>query len=381
MILEIFSIRTRERVDLIRTYDFCQYEDVFNGIGTFVLKVPYTEKSLSYLNDEYFILFDNGILGLIKYRGKVTEEMSTVEIRGYLSNHILNYRSFLKTASYSGKRTDVVRAMVNDLLIANQDSRRNISFIKLATNTEFIPDAASVSCQNTGKKLGDVIQATLEPIGYGYELYPIIEKYNETLDTPTNLSALEFRVIRPTDRTIGNTEGNSPIVFSMELNNLLRLLFEEDSFSKCSTAIVAGEGEAQERKILEVGDTEVSGIDRIELYVDARDLQSEKDNGDIIPDAEYQAMLKQRGEEYLDENKVFLSFEGTISTGSMSYEYGKDFFKGDYVSVVDRELNLVIDTRISKVTKSSTKTGEIIDITFGSERVALRKLLNKKGVV
>lgn len=381
MILEVFSIKTRERIDLIRTYDFCQYVEVFNGIGTFSLKVPYTEKSLPHLNSSSFILLDNGVLGLIKYRGKITEEMSTVEIKGFLCNCVLNYRSFLTTASYTGKRTDIVRAMVKDLMITNSDVRRNIPFVTLSSDTEFIPDAPSMSCQNTGKKLGDVIQATLEPIGYGYELYPVIEKYDETLDVPTNLSALEFRVVKPNDRTLGNAEGNSPIVFSMELNNLLRLLFEEDSTTECSTAIVAGEGEAQERRVLEVGDTEVSGIDRIELYVDARDLQSEKDDGEVIPDSQYQAMLKQRGEEYLDENKVFLSFEGTVVAGNMSYQYNKDYFKGDYVSVVDRELNLVIDTQITKVTHSSTKSGEIIDITFGSERTALRRLLNKKGVV
>lgn len=381
MILEIFSIETRERLDLVRTYDFCQYEEVFNGFGKFTLTVPYTEKSLKYLTDKNFLLLDKEVLGVIKYRGKITEEMSTVDIKGFLINHVLNYRSFLKTTSYSGKRVDVVRNMVNDLLIQNGDPRRNIDFISLSTNVEFIPDSDIISCQNTGKKLGDVIQELLEPVGYGYELIPNIEKYNEEADMLTNISSLEFRVIKPKNRTIGNSDGNTPVVFSMEMNNLKRLLFEEDSTTACSVAIVAGEGQGQERKLLEVGETENSGIKRIELYVDARDLQSEGENRDVIPENQYMEMMRQRGEEYLEENKVFRSFDGTVIEGSMSYEYGKDFFKGDYVTIVDREMDLAIDAKITKVTKSSTKTGEILDITFGNERMNIRRLLNKKGVV
>jgi hypothetical protein len=45
-------------------------------------------------------------------------------------------------------------------------------------------------------------------------------------------------------------------------------------------AYVAGEGEGENRKVVETGETDTESIDRIELYVDARDLQSETESAD-----------------------------------------------------------------------------------------------------
>ena len=50
--------------------------------------------------------------------------------------------------------------------------------------------------------------------------------------------------------------------------------YEEDGRDYNTVAIVASEGEGQDRRVVEVGDLTKTGIDRIELYVDARDLQS-----------------------------------------------------------------------------------------------------------
>lgn len=380
MILEIFSIRTRERVGMIKTCKFAQYTQQFCGVGSFSLKIPISEESLKYLNKNHFILFDDGVMGIIRYRKRVTGDDSTVEIKGPLCNKLLEWRSFLLTKSFSGTVTDIARNMVEFFFINNEDSRRNIPLIELATEAEYIPESPRSSIQDTGHTVGYVLESLLGPFGYGYSLAPIIAKYSETLGQMVNLSSLSFRVLKPTDRTIGNTEGNTPVQFSVSMNNLASATYIEDDTEYCSTGIVAGEGSGTNRTIIEVGDTEASGIDRIEFYVDARDLQSVTDET-VLTEEEYAEVLSNRGYSYMEDRSSFSSMDGTIIDGASSYVYGRDFFNGDYVSVLDEELGVLASVQISSVTKSLTESGEKLDVTFGKERVVIQKIIRKRGIV
>ena len=380
MILEIFSIKTLERVGMIKTCKFTQYTQQFCGTGSFSIKVPISEESLRYLNKNHFILFDEDVMGIVRYRKKVTGDDFTVEIKGYLLNKILDWRSFLLTKSFSGTITNISRGMVDYFFINNADSRRNISSIALATEPEYMPDAPKSSIQDTGHTVGYVLQSLLSPFGYGYALVPIIAKYNEALGQMVNISRLSFRVLRPADRTIGNAEGNTPVQFSVSMNNLASSTYIEDDTEYCSTGIVAGEGEGSLRTIVEVGDTEASGMDRIEFYVDARDLQSVTDDT-VLTEEEYAEVLSNRGYSYMEDRTSFSSMDGTIIDGASSYVYGKDFFNGDYVSVVDEDLGIIASVQISSVTKSLTESGEKLDVTFGKERVAIQKIIRKRGIV
>lgn len=380
MILEIFSIQTFERVGMIKTCKFAQYKQQFCGTGSFSIKVPISEESLRYLNNKHFILFDENVMGIIRYRKKVTSDDSTVEIKGYLLNKILDWRSFLLTKSFSGTITNISRRMVEYFFISNADPRRNISSIALATEPEYMPDAPKSSIQDTGHTVGYVLQSLLSPFGYGYALVPIIAKYSESLGQMVNISRLSFRVLKPADRTIGNAEGNTPVQFSVSMNNLASSTYIEDDTEYCSTGIVAGEGEGSGRTIVEVGDTEASGMDRIEFYVDARDLQSVTDET-VLTEEEYAEVLSNRGYSYMEDHTSFSSMDGTIIDGASSYVYGKDFFNGDYVSVVDEDLGIIASVQISSVTKSLTESGEKLDVTFGNERVAIQKIIRKRGIV
>lgn len=380
MILEVFSIKTQQRVGIVNTYKFAQYTTEFCGIGTFSLTVPITESSLSILDKNHFILLDNEVMGLIRYRHKVTEEDSTVEIKGYLLNKILEYRSFLSTKSLKGSVTNVSREIVDYFFINNSDSRRNISLLKLSEDPRYIPDSSSISTQSTGKSVEYVLESILGPIGYGFSLVPVLSKVDFEAGLVSNISEVEFRVHKPADRSVGNSEGNSPVVFSTYMNNLYSSSYTEDNTDYYSVAIVAGEGEGSSRVTVEVGDKEASGIDRIELYVDARDIQSESGD-EVLTEDEYTAALVSRGYARLNEHSSFTFLEGSAIDGASSYVYGRDFFNGDYVTIIDEEIGISAKVQISEVTKSVTENGERLDITFGKERVAIQKIIRKRGIV
>lgn len=380
MILEVFSKKTLERVGMIKTCKFAQYVDKFCGVGSFSLKVPTTEESLKYLDKNHFILFDEGIMGIIRYRKKATGSESTVEIKGYLISKMLEYRSFLKTKSFKGTVSSIARDMVDFFFINNEDYRRRIPLIKLSSDLQYFPDSPQSSIQSTGKTVGYVIESLLDSFGYGYSLVPVIANAEVNSEYTVNLSEFTFRVHKPTDRTIGNTEGNTPVEFSVRMNNLEGSTYIEDDTDYCSTAVVAGEGEGSARTIVEVGDTESSGWDRIELYVDARDLQSVTEDT-VLSEEEYTEVLSNRGYSHLEDHTSLYSFNGTVIDGASSYVYGRDFFNGDYVSVVDEELGIIASVQISSVTKSMTESGEKLDITFGKERVSVQKIIRKRGII
>ena len=97
--------------------------------------------------------------------------------------------------------------------------------------------------------------------------------------------------------------------------------------------MVGGEGEGADRRYTTVGGG--SGLNRRELFTDARDISSNVGSDDALTDAEYMAQLQQRGKEKLAENVSITSFEGETETTIM-FQYGKDFFNGDIVQIDER---------------------------------------------
>ena len=380
MNLEIFDKDDKQRKDIVRTYDFVQYEDEFNGIGSFTITMPTNEESLQYLKFGNFILFEEGVVGIVKSIGDTEEDSTTFTIKGTLTNGILAHRSFLKTMTFYDTLTANARAMVSTLMLDSTDTNRYIDFVKLSEDEQYIPETEKIRIQDTGDKLNEVLTTMFLPYSLGYEMYPNIEDYDEESGKLANLASIEFRVLKPTDRTIDNTEGNPPVVFSFEMSNLKRMEYLDDGSIYNTIAIVAAEGTGQERKTIEVGESDKKGYDRIELYVDARDIQSEDEEGNVVlTTKELEELMRQRGLEKLEEHKRFISFDGSISDGGIQYTYKKDFYKGDYVSVVNTTLNQIVNLQIVSVTKSISNGVEYFDLTFGYDRMKVRSLKERSG--
>ena len=286
MKLEVFEKNTRTRVDIIRVYNYVFYEDELNGHGRFEVRIPAKDHSLSWLyNYGNWILFDDGILGIIKGIKDVEDDDTEISVYGYLSNHILEFRSFLLTSVYYDTPPKIAVSMFDGLYVHPEDERRKIGFLRASTD---LPAwSGKIRYQVTGKTYLDTLQEMLSPYDLGFELYPIVKNYNQQ-GQYANIDSFELRIIKPVDRTVGNSYGNVPVVFSFENNNLQQLEYEEDGQDFASVAIVASEGVGQDRVTLEVQNTvtELTGYERIELYVDARDLQSEQEPEPEPPEPE-----------------------------------------------------------------------------------------------
>lgn len=124
----------------------------------------------------------------------------------------------------------------------------------------------------------------------------------------------------------------------------------------------------------------ISGLERREIYVDARDLQSDTDPEKPMTLAEYVEALANRGREKLSDQQLVQSFSATVRTLDPTYVYGVDFFLGDTITVTDERLGLSVSALVEGVERSIGKNGEDLVLTLGYGLPTITDRLRKAGV-
>ena len=385
-----------ERIDILRKYTFMQYTDKFNGVGEFKINAILCDENL-YLLDEkevFFVAFDRTTMGRIDkvVKDSDSEFEQTLEITGRMIKYKLQTSVVYKQQIYSGRTAEVVKQLVkNNMCVGSTGDKRYINFEFYIQGDRLSEMTMINNGQWTGESVYDAIQPLLQADSMGFEIKPVItERYEIAASAPiTNIGKWYFNILLGEDRTRNNQRGNKPIVFSHSLSNLTRSTYEKDMKEYCNVAYVAGEGEGNNRIWIEVYQDGVKGTEyewdaigwlRDELFVDARDLQKTTDNK-TYTDTEYKEMLTQRGNEYLKEHIVFVSYDSTVTNENEKYKYQRDFHNGDFVTIVDNELGITVDAQITEVTKSVEGSREILDITFGYRSIQMNEKLRRKGVI
>ena len=385
-----------ERIDVLRKYTFMQYVDKFNGVGEFKINVILCDENL-YLLDEkevFFVAFDRTTMGRIDkvVKDSDSEFEQTLEITGRMIKYKLQTSVVYKQQIYSGRTAEVVKQLVeNNMCVGSIGDKRYINFEFYIQGDRLSEMTMINNGQWTGGSVYDAIQPLLQADSMGFEIKPVItERYEIGTNAPiTNIRKWYFNILLGEDRTRNNQRGNKPIVFSHSLSNLTRSTYEKDMKDYCNVAYVAGEGEGNNRTWIEVYQDGVKGTEnewdaigwlRDELFVDARDLQKTTDNK-TYTDTEYKEMLTQRGNEYLKEHIIFVSYDSTVTNENEKYKYQRDFHNGDFVTIIDNELGITVDAQITEVTKSVEGSREILDITFGYRSIQMNEKLRRKGVI
>ncbi len=165
-------------------------------------------------------------------------------------------------------------------------------------------------------------------------VYTICEMIGGTINIRIEKSLLKCDLSQGTDRSILQT-ANPQILFSDTYNNLLQFSYAADASVQKNFAYVFGSGEGSDRKRTTYfsGD-EPSYLDRYEVYVDQRDTAHD----DSMTDSEYLEILKASGEKSLISPKI--ASESAIAAIPAQFQYGKDYFVGDYVSVTHSRFGL-----------------------------------------
>lgn len=401
------------------------WEEKFSDAGNFELWCPLNNQNAELLREDNLLWIGGESAGVIEFKELTSDEegIETIHIQGRLAESYLDYRTIYPTVSMTGSISDILRKQVDNNLINPKDETRKIPRLELASDQESYGD--STSYQKTGDSVLLEISKLCEANGLGFRLqfFPRAQKF-------------VFRVYQRTNRTIDQNEVD-PVLFSSDLDDILESTYSHNKSELRNFAYVAGEDSGADRKIQTVGSE--SGLSRRELFVDARDLQSEvswdcvtetkteildsktsrvritvtkkytnPETGETktettsevkfdesavagtvteksteqlpMEDEKYFAMLTERGKTSLEDYKDIETFSATIRTfGVTGYLFGKDFFLGDKVTVYDKRLKVKTNAVVTSVLTTYDEDGEHMDITFGYEQPTLADKL-KRGL-
>lgn len=121
-----------------------------------------------------------------------------------------------------------------------------------------------------------------------------------------------------------------------------------------------------------------SGLNRREMYIDARDLQSDSDSENPLTPEQYLAVLQARGLEKLSENQLVKSFSAKVRLYNASYQYGVDFYDGDTITVTDERLGITVDAVVRGAEITFDERGETLILTLGYGVPTTSDILKRK---
>lgn len=336
----------------IRFFDqnlkFIGEEDAYQGLefisnwtkyGTFQIFVDKLTKQMKVGN---YIMLDNDRrkTGIIKRIECSDEDESGVPITigGYTLLHLLTQRITYPPAglayhSFYEPAENIICELVTANAVDASDKSRNIPMLSVKSSKG---RGDRVYFQTRYDNLDEEITSLCEASGLGVciTLNPEAQK-------------LEFEVLEGVDRS-ANQKDRPPMIFNVDYDNVISREYVSDVSEFKNTAIVAGQGEGADRKITLVGN-ENTGINRYEMFVDARDIEDES----ALPD---------RGKNKLAD----YTCSDTYSSEVDASEYQTKWNLGDVVVTIDHEYGVNMNERIVEVTETFDENGYSVSPTFGT---------------
>lgn len=348
-----------EQIGEIGQYTSLIWSDRYNGYSSFELWLPMNEDNVELVKEGHVIWTGGENAGVIENIKSMVDKdgKKSYDVKGRTLEKLLTERIVWGTFIGSGRASTIIYNLVDSQCINPPDKNRKIPWLVNAEDNQVGLEISQY--QKTGGEVYESVHelATDSDIGFNILFDPLNKR-------------LTFIVRKGDDKTEHNTEDNEPIVFSTELEDILTSTYYSNSQDLRTVALVQGEDSGENRKSVTVGKLDGKGFDRKELYVDARDLQSEIYNDDgtttILTPKQYLDTLYQRGGARLADYSEVQTFEAQMRQyGDVQYEYGVDYIKGDKVTVIDLELNVRVDARITDVQEEVTGDTYIMVLTFG----------------
>ena len=340
-------------VDIVDSFDSLIWADRYSKVGDFEIYTGVNLHMLAVLKKKYYLLLagsDHAMI--IEGRGLTTnpEEGNHIVFSGRSLESILDRRIIWNQTILSGNFQDGIEQLLNENAISPTIPERIIPNLRFVPSTDPAVTALTIDAQFTGDNLLNVIEKLCAEKNIGWKI--ILTEDNH----------FDFMLYSGVDRSYSQT-ANPYVIFSPKFDNILNSNYAESNKEEKTISLVAGEGEGAARKTttVEVESGGGSGLDRREMFTDARDISSNVDGG-TLPEADYNAQLAQRGKEDLADNVAITSFEGQVDT-TILYKYGTDFFMGDILQIAN-EYDMETKARVVEFIHSQDLNGEARYPTF-----------------
>lgn len=339
---------------IIDDYTSIIWRPAYYDVGDFELYLSATAQVVNLLQKNRYIVRDKDITvdndGNITYTNVMiikkialstdSEDGDYMTVSGKELKYLLHQRIVWSQTVLTGTAENAIRQLVTANAITPADSKRIIPNLVLGAAAGLTDN---IRKQVTGDHLDTAITEICKTYSYGWELFV----YNKNL---------VFVIYKGVDRSYNQTE-RPYVVFSDDFENIINTEYELDSENYANTTLIGGEGEGLNRVYASVGD-ENSGLERYEVFTDARDISQNKENEDSITLEDYVELLQERGREKLAGAAVTEGFSGELLTG-INFIYGVDYYQGDTVTVINKygiSKNVMVLSSIESTDGSGTKT-------------------------
>lgn len=360
--IEYVEIRNSEReiVGIVDNFKSIIWHGEYYGTGDFEIYAPCTPLNLALLVENNFVTRPDeenvGIIEKIEYTFSATDGRMIVAA-GRFAKSILDRRIIYNLENVHSQQTIVLqgnietaaRQVVTDNAInCAFDSERNISILALGAMSGTINQEIT---NETGNP------ATLQIWGENLLTWTdeFLKKYKCGARVVLNSNKiLEYVCYEGKNRAIDNTDGNEPVIFSQDFENLISSQFSIDTTKYKNAAIVGGTGDASNKDFSVARYTDKTGINRREVLINAENLKK----GTSIQDYwKYLEQLETTGFQKLDSFQIVETFDGEINLNSLTFKYKTNYNIGDIITMQDSETKLFKNTRIVEITEIQDSNG------------------------
>lgn len=340
-----------EKTNVLDTFESIIWTDRYSAYGDFEIYTSANKSIIDMAKPDYYISDNESEHMMIIEDLKLDSDVefgNHYTITGRSLESILTRRIVWSQTVLDGYIEGQIEKLLNQNIINPSNTNRKIpNFIFEKSNDPTI-QSLQIQAQFTGDNLYDAVKKICDTASIGFKV------------TFNDQNQFVFKLYSGADRSYDQIT-NPYVVFSPNFENIINSNYTESYRGLSTVGLVAGEGEGSARKTVVVGDNSSSGMNRRELFVDARDISSQTSDGTLTT-SQYNSMLTARGNEKMVDSKVVRAFDGEVETSRL-YQYGRDFYMGDIVQL-ENEYGMTSRVRITEYIYSESKQGRSAYPTF-----------------
>lgn len=319
-------------------------------VGDFEIYVKASKDNLQLLQKDFYVVRSSDISvtnGVTTYKSvmvikniKLTTDIENgdyLTVTGRELKYLLHQRIVWQQTNLRSTAEDGIRRLITENAINPTDSKRVIPNLVLGASSGLTD---SINKQVTGAYLDEAITEICNAYGYGWDITIVDGK-------------LTVKVYQGLDKSYSQFD-RPYVVFSEYFDNLNNTEYELNTESYATTTLIAGEGEGLERVTTAIGEN-YTGLDRYEVFTDAKDISQNKDSEDEIPLNDYLLLLQEKGVEVLSSLVMTEGFTGEVLS-DVTFKWREDFDLGDIVTVIS-QYGLSKDVRVTSAIESEDANG------------------------
>lgn len=355
----------------IDDYESLQFIRRYYSVGEFELRINADKKHVDLINKDIIVVLGNQFhkAGIIKSRSISLDGEQWVfqgpTLKGIMGQRITVPPVGLAYDAFKGTAESAMKHYVNANVINPVDPDRKITQV---STIETSNRGGQVNWQSRFKVLSEELQGIGETAELGWEVFidPVAKTWR-------------FDIVQGIDRSINQTI-NPPVIFSPDFRNVKSQEYTDSDLNYRNFGYVAGDGEGEDRRVVKLGTA--SGMDRLETFIDARDIQETTEDETPIPESEIVANLTDRGNQKLiTEFANQSTFESQLliaemTTNNMAYE--EDWNLGDIVTVQNRKWGVTLDSRITETKETYEPGGFQLEAVFGKNQPTFISLIKQQ---